>query len=426
MTKRAEKTGGTQGATAEAAVVGKLLAPLVAGMTTTRRQLLTWVQSAGLVALEVVFRDEAAALAGPKGRHDPTRTHHHWGATPRQLTFGGRQLSLPCPRVRSRDGHEAALPSVQAFRATDPLTTRVLEQLLLGVSTRGYEASLEAAPAGTRSRATSKSAVSRRLVAATRTQLAAQLGRRLDELDLVALFLDGVHVAGQTLIVALGVTGDGRKSPLGIRLGSTENAAICTELLQDLVTRGLRLDDRVLCVIDGGKGLRKALADVLGTSAVIQRCQLHKQRNLLALLPQRRQPFVRAALRRAYRAASAAVARRQLQILITWLESNGHPDAAASLREGLEETLTVLKLALPPALRRFFATTNCIENLIATLRHVARNVKRWRAGDMIHRWAGLGLLRAAARFRRIKHHRELTHLVRALRPDTSTEGEVAA
>jgi putative transposase len=246
MTKRAEKTGGTQGATAEAAVVGKLLAPLVAGMTTTRRQLLTWVQSAGLVALEVVFRDEAAALAGPKGRHDPTRTHHHWGATPRQLTFGGRQLSLPCPRVRSRDGHEAALPSVQAFRATDPLTTRVLEQLLLGVSTRGYEASLEAAPAGTRSRATSKSAVSRRLVAATRTQLAAQLGRRLDELDLVALFLDGVHVAGQTLIVALGVTGDGRKSPLGIRLGSTENAAICTELLQDLVTRGLRLDDRVL------------------------------------------------------------------------------------------------------------------------------------------------------------------------------------
>jgi transposase-like protein len=187
------------------------------------------------------------------------------------------------------------------------------------------------------------------------------------------------------------------------------------------VTRGLRLDGQVLCVIDGGKGLRKALEDVLGTGAVIQRCQLHKQRNLLALIPQRRQPFVRAALRRAYRAASAAGARRQLQILTTWFESNGHPDAAASLREGLEETLTVLKLDLPPARRRFFATTNCLENLIATLRHVARNVKRWRAGDRIHRWAGLGLLRAAARFRRIKHHRELRHLVRALRPDASAE-----
>ena len=421
MTKRTEKTRGTQGANTEATSLGRLLAPLVEGMKTTRRQLLTWVQSAGLVALEAVFREEAAALAGPKGRHDPTRTHHHWGATPRQLTFGGRQLSLPCPRVRSREGREAALPSVRAFREKDPLTTRVMDQLLLGVSTRGYGASLEAAPAGTRSLATSKSAVSRRLVAATRTQLAAQLGRRLDEFDLVALFLDGVHVAGQTLIVALGVAADGNKTPLGIRLGSTENAAICTELLQDLVGRGLRLDGRLLCVIDGGKGLRKALDDVLGTGAVIQRCQLHKQRNLLALIPQRRQPFVRAALRRAYRAASAAAARRQLHALASWLETNSHPDAAASLREGLEETLTVLKLELPSTLRRFFATTNCIENLIATLRHVTRNVKRWRAGDMIHRWAGLGLLRAAARFRRIKHHRELPHLVRALRPDMSAE-----
>jgi putative transposase len=420
MTKRTEKTRGTQGANTEATALSRLLVPLVDGMTTTRRQLLAWVQSAGLVALEVVFREEAAALAGPKGRHDPTRTHHHWGATPRQLTFGGRQLSLPCPRVRSRTGQEATLPSVRAFRKTDPLTTRVMDQLLLGVSTRGYGASLEGAPAGTRSRATSKSAVSRRLVAATRTQLAAQLGRRLDELDLVALFLDGVHVGSQTLIVALGVAVDGSKTPLGIRLGSTENAAICTELLQDLVSRGLGLDERLLCVIDGGKGVRKALEDVLGTRAVIQRCQLHKQRNLLALVPERRQPFVHAALRRAYRAASAAAARRQLQALASWLETNSHPDAAASLREGLEETLTVLKLELPSTLRRFFATTNCIENLIATLRHVTRNVKRWRGSDMIHRWAGLGLLRAAARFRRIKHHRDLPHLMRALRTDTST------
>ena len=174
-------------------------------------------------------------------------------------------------------------------------------------------------------------------------------------------------------------------------------------------------------MIDGGKGLRKALGDVLGDAAVIQRCQLHKGRNLDALVPRARQVYVRAALRRAYRAASAAAARRQLTALATWLERNGQTDAAASVREGLEETLTVLKLGLPPTLRRFFATTNCIENLIGTLRHVTRNIKRWRDGDMRRRWIGLGLLRAAERFRRIKHHDELGALVTALGAVTASE-----
>ena len=199
---------------------------------------------------------------------------------------------------------------------------------------------------------------------------------------------------------------------------------VCTELLQDLLARGLTVDGRVLCVIDGGKGLRKALSDVLGDAAVIQRCQLHKGRNLAALVPKARQAYVRAALRRAYLAASATEARRQVTALATWLERNGHADAAASVREGMEETLTVLKLGLPPRLRRFFATTNCIENLIGTLRHVTRNIKRWRDGDMRRRWIGLGLLRAAERFRRIKHHGELGVLVTAL--GTSAAQEHAA
>jgi transposase-like protein len=230
-----------------------------------------------------------------------------------------------------------------------------------------------------------------------------------------------VVVAGQTVIVALGVTRTGTKEPLGLCLGSTENAAVCTQLLQDLLARGLPIDGRVLCVIDGGKGLRKALGDVLGAAAVIQRCQLHKGRNVEALVAQARQTYVRAAMRRAYRASTAATARRQLTALATWLEHSGHPDAAASLREGLDETLTVVKLGLPPTLRRFFATTNCIENLIGTLRHVARPVKRWRGGAMIRRWVGLGLLQARARFRRIKHHDELGALATALRVDTAAE-----
>lgn len=422
MAKRTETRVKTQGESSTTPpALAEAMAPLVAGMTTTRRRLLDWVQAAGLVALDAVFREDAVALAGPKGKHTPTRTHHHWGTTARELIFGGRRLSVPCPRVRGRDGREATLPSIVAFRERDPLTTRVMEQLLLGVSTRGYTRSLEAPPAGRRSRGASKSAVSRLVVARTRAELTQQLSRRLDTLDVLALFLDGVVVAQQTVIVALAITRDGTKQPLGLCLGSTENAVICTQLLQDLLARGLRIDGRVLCVIDGGKGLRKALADVLGAAAVIQRCQLHKRRNLEALVPKARHAYLRAALQRAYRASSAAAARRQLQALALWLERTGHPDAAASLREGLEETLTVLKLGLSPTLRRFFASTNCIENLVGTLRHVTRNVKRWRGGEMIRRWVSLGLLRAATSFRRIKGHRDLVTLATALRADSSAE-----
>jgi len=421
MTKRTGKKQGTQAGNGAGAGWAEVLAPLVAGMTATRASLLEWVHAHGLVALQAVFKAEAEALAGPKGKHDAGRTHHHWGATAGELTFGGRRLQVVRPRVRSTEGYEAVLPSVAAWRQRDPLTARVLEQIVLGVSARGYAGSLEPGPVGARSRGTSKSAVSRTLRGRLTAALKAQLSQRLETLEFLALFLDGVVVGGQTVIVALGLTRDGQKVPLGLRLGSTENAVVCTELLQDLVGRGLKVADRVLCVIDGGKGVRRALQDVLGTAAVIQRCQLHKARNLQALVPQARQGYVRATLQRAYRASSAPAARRQLRALGTWLEANGHVDAAASLREGLEETLTVLTLGLPPRLRRFFATTNCIENLIGIVRHVTRNVKRWRDGTMIRRWVGLGLERAAARFRRIKGHRELATLATALRQGAASE-----
>jgi len=421
MTKRTEKLRGTQAGNGAGVVWAEVLAPLVAGMTATRASLLEWVHAHGLLALQAVFKAEAEALAGPKGKHAVGRTHHHWGATGTELTFGGRRLQVARPRVRSTEGTEAVLPSVAVWRQRDPLTARVLEQIVLGVSARGYAGSLEAAPVGVRSRGTSKSAVSRTLRGRMTATLEAQLSQRLEARELLALFLDGVVIGGQTVIVVLGVTRDGEKMPLGLRLGSTENAVVCTELLQDLLGRGLTITDRVLCVIDGGKGLRRALQDVLGAAAVIQRCQLHKARNLQALVPKTRQAYVRATLGRAYRAPSAAAARRQLKALGTWLETNGHVDAAASLREGLEETLTVLTLGLPPRLRRFFATTNCIENLIGIVRHVTRNVTRWRDGTMIRRWVGLGLGRAAARFRRIKGHRDLPTLVTALRKGEASE-----
>ena len=415
MTKRTERGQRRQAENEAGSGLALLVEPMLAGMTTTRQHLLAWVHAQGLAALDELFREEAVALAGHKGRHQPERTHHHWGTAATELTFGGRRVQVHRPRVRqTAGGGEATLPSVAAFRDRDPLTARMMQQLLAGVSTRQYEASLEAPPGGRPTRGSSKSAVSRAVVRRTRQRLQEYLVRHLDGLEVVALFMDGVVVAGQTVIVALAITRDGGKVPVGLRLGSTENAVLCTELLQDLLARGLPLERRMLWVIDGGKGLRKALSDVFGDAAVIQRCQLHKARNLAALVPKARQAYVRASLGRAYRAASAGAARRQLTALATWLERNGHADAAASVREGLEDTLTVLKLGLPPTLRRFFATTNCIENLIGTLRHVTRHIKRWRDGDMRRRWIGLGLLRAAERFRRIKRHGELGVLVTAL------------
>src|SRR5713101_5934983 len=251
MTKRTAKAQRTQAESGAGPELAHLVEPMLAGMTITRHHLLAWVHAHGLAALDELFREEALA-------------------------------------------------SVAVFQGRDPLTARMMQQLLAGVSMRHYEDSLEARPSGRRTRGSSKSAVSRTVVRRTRQRLHEQLTRRLEGLEVVALFMDGVVVAQQTVIVVLGITRDGTKVPLGLRGGSTENAVVCTELLQDLLARGLPLDGRVLCVIDGGKGLRKALGDVLGDTAVIQRCQLHKGRNLDALVPKSRQAYVRAALRRAY------------------------------------------------------------------------------------------------------------------------------
>jgi transposase-like protein len=389
--------------------------PLVAGIAATKQGLLEWVHDFGLRALDELMQDDAARIAGEKGKHRADRTHHYWGTTRSELTFGGRRISVEKPRVRSKDGREATLPALEAFRDRDPLSERVVNQLLLGVSTRGYDASLEPRPAGFAARGSSKSSASRSFVAKTRQRLKASMDRRLDALDLIALLIDGIEVARQTVVVALGITSDGTKVPLGLAQGSTENAALCTSLLQGLLNRGLKVEDKLLCIIDGGKGIRKALDDVFGDRAVIQRCQVHKQRNLREHLPEERHGYVVSSMREAYRAATADTARKKLRGLVSWLESNGHEDAAASLREGLEETITVVKLDLPLALRRSLATTNNIENLVGSIRRVSRNVKRWRGADMIRRWVSFGLLQAEKRFRRIKGYREMPKLVAALR-----------
>ena len=398
----------------------QLLMPMVAGMAATKQDLMSWVQDVGLEALKKMFEADAIVLAGPKGKHSKDRLNHRWGTTNTELPFGGRRIGLERPRVRSKSGQELTLPSVARFQAEDPLPERVLNQIVLGVSTRGYAASLESTPTGVRSRGTSKSAASRHLVERMGTRLQDYLSRSLADVKLVALMLDGIEVAGNTVVVALGITEDGTKTTLGLWQGSTENAALCTSLLQDLISRGLKLDGKILCIIDGGKGIRKAIDEVLGDLAVVQRCQLHKRRNLKAHLPESRQLYVDRALREAYRSGSVETARKRLRHLVSWLERNGHEDAANSLREGMEETLTVLKLSLSERLQRSLATTNSIENTLGTVRRVSRNVKRWKAG-MVRRWVAMGLLTAQKRFRRIKGHRDLPQLIAALQSRTAAE-----
>jgi putative transposase len=408
--------------------VQQLLLGMVAGMAAAKQDLLEWVQEVGVAALQEVFEADATAIAGPKGKHRADRTHHRWGTTEAELPFGGRRIQVQRPRVRGKGGSEVRLPSVSRFQSEDPLPERVLNQILLGVSTRGYGSSLPPMPSGLRGRGASKSAASRHLVGRLGAKMRDHFSRRLEDVRLLVLMVDGILVAKHTVVVALGITAEGTKVPLGLWQGSTENAALCTSLLQELISRGLQLDGRVLCVIDGGKGIRKAIDDVVGDLAVVQRCQLHKRRNLKDHLPKGTQLYVDRTLREAYGSTNVDAARKRLRSLLSWLESNGHEDAAASLREGMEETLTVLKLDLPLTLRRSLATTNAIENTLGTVRRVSRNVKRWRGGGMARRWTAMGLVAAEKRFRRIKGHRELPKLLAALRPMTAgkkDEGKAA-
>jgi putative transposase len=425
MKKRAAGTGRKQEKTPVTMSVAmqQLMLPLLLAMDATKKGLLSFVQQMGMVALSELLVTEAAMIAGPKGQHIEGRTHHHWGTATTPICFGGRNVSLPHPRVRARGrgrGAEVALPSVEALRDGDPMSDRVVEQIALGVSTRGYDRSLEPVDESIETRGTSKSNASRALIDATTEKLAQFVSRKLDDMDLVAIFIDGIEFAGHSVLIALGVTIDGTKTPLGIWAGSTENTVVVTELLSNLVGRGLRVEASMLFVIDGGKAIRKALRDVFGSRAVVQRCQVHKARNVRDHLPESRRAYVAKQMRNAYDSATAATAKKKLMQLASWLEANGEDGAAASLREGLDETLTVMRLNLPAALRRTFATTNPIENMNGSLRRIARNVKRWKDETMIRRWVALGIAEAQKGFRRVKGYVHMPSLVAALRPSAAT------
>jgi putative transposase len=388
-----------------------------------REGLLALAVGAGLQVMAAIMEEDVAAVCGPKGRHDAERMAVRHGHGAGSVSLGGRRVPVTRPRMRAVDGSgELAVPSYELFSDTEILGRMALDRMLAGLSTRRYEVGLE--PVGARTEkaatATSRSAVSRRFVAQTETALAQLLAADLSGLDLVALMVDGVHFGEHTCVVALGIGIDGTKHPLSLVEGSTENTTLVTDLIVGLRERGLDVTRPILVVLDGSKALHRAVLDVFDRP-VIARCQLHKIRNVQDRLPEKLRSLVVSRMRRAYHADSALAAEAELAALAAELDRT-HPGAAASLREGMTETLTVLRLAIPPTLARTLRSTNAIESMISICRTHASNVKRWRDGQMALRWCAAGMVEAGKQFRRVNGHMHLRSLRDTLEQVTDTVG----
>jgi putative transposase len=387
-----------------------------------REGLLAMAVGTGLQVMAAMMDADVSAVCGLKGKHDPRRTAVRHGTEKGSVTLGGRRVPITRPGMRAMDGcGELPVPSYELFTGTEVLGRMAMAKMLGGISTRGYPVGLE--PVGEKveraATATSKSAVSRRFVAATETALADLLAAPLHELDLVALMLDGVHFGEHVCVLALGIGIDGTKHPLALVEGDTENTTVVTDLLVGLRERGLNTTRPILVVIDGARALRAAVTRVFD-HLVIARCQIHKLRNVADRLPDRLASTVTKRMRRAYHAESALAAEAQLEALAKELDRT-HPGAAASLREGLAETLTVLRLGVPPTLARTLRSTNSIESMISIARTHSRNVKNWQSGSMALRWCAAGMAEAAKQFRRVNGHLHLAALRRALDEHVAAE-----
>ena len=395
-----------------------------------REGLMAMSVAAGMAVMRALFEAEIAEVAGPKGKHDLNRAAVRHGAGKGSVTLGGRRVPVDRPRARTVDGHEVPLTSYTHFAADDMLTRVVMERMLAGVATRRHARVAE--PVGTvvdkEAKSTSRSAISRRFVKQTETALGQLMARDLTGEDIKVLLLDGEHMAERCVVAALAITADGTKKPVGLWEGSTENKTVVRSLLADLVERGLTVDDGLLVVIDGAKALAAAVREVFGTKAAIQRCTLHKRRNVADHLPDKEQAWVDAKLVEAFAHADPDTGLANAKSLAAQLEKN-YPSAASSLREGLEEMFTVARLGIDGRLAKTLTTSNPIESMISIARTTNRNVTRWRDGQMVLRWTAAGMLNAERSFRRIKGYKQMPQLVDALRqhanPDTEPVGAAA-
>ena len=373
--------------------------------------------AAGLEALAEMMEQDARAACGERHERGRRRRAHRWGKTKGKIGFHGGKVEMARPRLRGFDGKEQALPSWEGALSEDWLGKWAMNQMLINVSTRKFRRSMRLpegdvpAPKGS---GLSKSAASRHFVALSAARLAEWMARDLSGLDLLVIQIDGIHMdEDMTLVAAVGVDAAGDKHPLGVVEGATENAATVQALIDNLVERGLDPAVPRLFIIDGSKALSKAIRATFGDDAAIQRCQIHKARNIMDRLPKSMHAQVRRALRQAWEMDDAAKAEQLLRNLARRLEKDWKGVSAAIL-EGLDEMLTVTRLGLPAELRRSLACTNIIENMMGTVRRVCRNVKYWRSPSMALRWAGAAMQEAAKGFRRLKAHKQLPLLKAAL------------
>jgi putative transposase len=388
--------------------------------------------AAGLETLGAMLESDAAAVCGPRHARDEGRRGHRWGRTTGKIGFHGGKVEVRRPRVRGLEGDELALPSWQQAVAEDWLGRWAMNLMLINVSTRRFGRAVRLpegdvpAPAGA---GVSKSAASRRFVALSAERLQTWMAADLGKLDLLVVQIDGIHLTEDlVLVAAVGIDGTGEKHPLGLVEGATENTATVQALIDNLIGRGL---DPAVCrlfIIDGAKALTKAIRQTFGRNVPIQRCQIHKARNIIERLPKPLHASVRRTLRQAWEMDDPDKAEKLIRNLARRLEHDA-PGVAASILEGLDEILTVSRLRLPAELRRSLACTNIVENAIGTVRRVCRNVKRWRSAKMALRWSAAAMLEAAKGFRRLKAHKQLPLLRAALlahRDATAAEPIIAA
>ena len=381
----------------------------------------------GLGVLRELLEQEVDEVVGPKGKWNRERTAVRHGHEDGEVTLGGRRVGVDRPRVRAADGEsEVALRTYEHFADRDQLEDVVLERMLAGVSTRKYRRAQE--PVGEQVNARRPVDVEVSGVASVRAahprSLWKLMNRPLADLRLAVMMLDGIELQGRTNIVALGLTTEGDKLALGLWDGSTENATVTAALLADLVDRGLDVEQGLLFVIDGSKGLRKAIRQVFGNDVPVQRCVQHKQRNVLDHLPERDRDAVKTRLHRAWKDTDHDQALEQLNNLALELD-RAHPGAAASLREGMEETLTVTRLGITGKLKQTLQSTNPIESMISTVRVINRNVKHWTSGEMCLRWTAAGMLEAETRFRKVQGYRGLANLAVAIEHDLTRRRNIA-
>jgi len=415
-----KKVTGPQVVTSEQALESPLPAKIQEALGelvgAAREGLLALSVGVGLRVVHELMEAEVSEVVGPKGKWNRERTAKRHGHEDGSMTLGGRRVPVRRPRVRSADD-ERELPVVtyEYFADRDPLQRAVMDRMLAGVSTRKFARVGE--PVGEQvdqtATSTRKSTVSEVFIEKTRTALGELMARRLDDVRLAVMMLDGLEIAGRVHVVALGVTTEGVKIPLGLWEGSTENATLARTLLADLVERGLDPGQAILFVLDGGKALRRAIKDVFGEHALVHRCHRHKERNVCDLLPERDRPRVLARIRGAWALTDAKTAEQQLEVLAGELERTW-PDAGASMREGLSETLTLIRLGVTGNLSKTLCSTNPIESMIEIVRNTQRNVKRWQDGDMRKRWTAAGMLQAEQQFRRIVGYSDLAKLVTAI------------